>query len=106
MSLFFIPLVGINTTMRRAKESLLSELGKDLKEVQQRVHRSVARKRLANSSDFRNMVSTLKDEMEIVQRIRTWPWQTKTLRNLLTPLLIPVFVYLVQRFLGGALGLQ
>jgi len=44
--------------------------------------------------------------MEIVQKIRTWPWQTETLRNLLTPLLIPIFVYLVQRVLGGVLGLQ
>ena len=106
LSLFFIPLADINTTMRRAKEHLLSELGKDLKEVQQQAHRSVARKKLANFSDLRNAVSTLKDEMEIVQKIRTWPWQTETLRNLLTPLLIPIFVYLVQRVLGGVLGLQ
>lgn len=106
LSLFFIPLAEVNRTMRRAKERLLSELGKDLKEVQQRAHRSVASKKLANVSDLRNAVSMLKDEMDIVQKIRTLPWQTETLRNLLTPLLIPVFVYLVQRLLGGLLRLQ
>jgi len=106
LSLFLIPLTDINRTMRRAKERLLSELGKDLKEVQQRVHRSVAGKNLANISDLRSAVSALKDETEIVQKIPTWPWQPETLRNLFTPLLIPVFVYLVQRFFGGLLGLQ
>ncbi len=106
LSLFFFPLADVNRIMRRAKERLLSELGKDLKEVQQRAHRSVTRKTYANISDMRNAVSMLKEEMEIVQKIRTLPWQTETLRNLLTPLLIPIFVYLVQRFLGGAFGLQ
>lgn len=106
LALFFIPLADVNRSMRRAKEGLLSELGKDLKEVHRQAHRSVARHKLGNISDLRNAVGMLKDEMEIVQKIRTWPWQTETLRNLLTPLLIPVLVYLVQRVLGGVLGLQ
>jgi len=105
LSLFFIPLAGINRKMHMAKEQLLSELSKDLKDVQQRVHQSVASKKLAKISDLRTAVSALKDEMEMVQKIRSSPWQTETLRNLLTPLLIPVVVYLVQRFLGGLFGL-
>ncbi len=106
LSLFFFPLADVNRIMRRAKERMLSELNSDLKDVQQRVHRSVAGKGLAKISDLRTAVSALKEETEIVQKIRTWPWQTETLRNLLTPLLIPIFVYLVQRVLGGVLGLQ
>jgi len=104
--LFFFPLADVNRIMRRAKERMLSELNNDLKDVQQRVHRSVASKGLAKISDLRTAVSALKEEIEIVQKIRTWPWQTETLRNLLTPLLIPIFVYLMQRVLGGVLGLQ
>lgn len=106
LCLFFFPLADVNRVMRRAKERMLSELNDDLKHVQQRVHRSVASKGLAKISDLRTAVSALKEEIEIVQKIRTWPWQTETLRNLLTPLLIPIFVYLVQRVLGGVLGLQ
>ncbi len=106
LSLFFFPLADVNRIMHRAKERMLSELNEDLKDVQQRVHRSVASKGLAKISDLRTAVSALKEEIDIVQKIRTWPWQTETLRNLLTPLLIPIFVYLVQRVLGGVLGLQ
>lgn len=106
LSLFFVPLADVNRGMHRAKEGLLSELGEDLTKVQQRAHNSIARKTYTNISDMRNAVSMLKEEMEIVQKVRTSPWQTETLRNLFTPLLIPILVYLLQRVLGGVLGLQ
>lgn len=105
LSMFIIPLVDVNRAMRSAKERLLSEISKDLKALQQRVHNAVNRNALANISNLRTAVGALKDEMEIVQKIPTWPWQPETLRNLFTPLLIPILVYLVQRFLGGVLGL-
>lgn len=104
-AIFFFPLTDVNRTMRRAKENLLDELNKDLKNVQQRVHHSVQSQKLAKISELRTAVAALKDEIEVLHKIRTWPWQTETLRNLLTPLLIPIVVYLIQRFLGGMLGL-
>lgn len=104
-SLFLIPLIDVNMAMRDAKERLLSEMNKDLKSLQQRVHHSVDRKTLADISNLRTAVGALKDEMEMVQKIPAWPWQPETLRNLFTPLLIPIIVYLFQRFLGGMLGL-
>jgi len=55
--------------------------------------------------EMRNSIGALKDELEIIQRRPTWPWQPDTLRNLLTPLLIPVVVYLIQRFFGAMFGL-
>ena len=106
LALFLIPLVDINRAMRNAKESLLAEMGKDLKDVQARVHQSVAQKNLANISDLKTAVGVLKEEMDIVQKISPWPWQAETLRNLFVPLLIPILVFLMQRFLSGMLGLQ
>ncbi|MCL5429656.1 MAG: hypothetical protein M1347_07670 [Chloroflexi bacterium] len=103
--MFFVPLIDINQAMREAKEELLSEINRDMKDLQQRVHKSLARKDLSKISDLRNAMGALKDEIEIVHKIPTWPWQPDTLRNLFTPLLIPILVYLVQRFLGGILGL-
>jgi hypothetical protein len=40
-----------------------------------------------------------------VQKTSTWPWQPETIRNLLTPLLIPLVVFLMQRFLSSWFGL-
>jgi hypothetical protein len=103
--IFFVAqLLGVNGRMRRAKERLLAELGKDVERVYNDVHAAVGKKGYAAVGHMQASIATLKNEQDILQKIPTWPWQPETLRNLLTPLLIPVIVYLVQRFLGAALG--
>lgn len=102
---FFAPLTSINQRLRREKERLLAEIGEDLEDVHKRVHTAVKKRKFSVVNELRNTVSTLKDQQDIVQRIPAWPWRPDTLRNLLTPLLIPILVYLVQRFLGGLFGL-
>ena len=104
LAYFFLPLASINQRMRRAKERLLAEIGRDLEEVYTRVHGAVRSKKFARVGEMRNSIAALKDELEIIQRRPTWPWQPDTLRNLLAPLLVPVIVYLMQRFAGGLLG--
>ncbi len=104
LAYFFAPLASINQRMRRAKERLLAELGRDLEEVYGRVHAAVQSKKFAHLGELRNSIAALKDELEIIRRIPTWPWQPDTLRNLFTPMLLPVIVYLAQRFFGSALG--
>ncbi len=103
--LFFLgQLVGINRRMREAKELLLIELNKDIEGVYNDVHEAVHRKAYASVARMQASMATLRNEQEILRKIPTWPWQPETLRNLLTPMLIPVIVYIVQRFLGTALG--
>lgn len=101
---FFAPLASINQRMRREKEKLLAEIGKDQKAINAKLHVSVNSKKYVYLSELRTAVSALKDQREVVQKLPTWPWQTDTLRNLFTPLLIPITVYLIQRFLGGLFG--
>lgn len=101
---FFAPLAQINGRMRRKKEELLNRIGEDQRTMNDKLHASVNSKNFAGLNDLRNAVAALKDQREVVQKLPTWPWQPDTLRNLLTPLLIPVFVYLVQRFLGAFFG--
>jgi len=105
LAYFFLPLASINQRMRRAKERLLSEIGRDLEEVYARVHGAVRNKKFARVAEMRNSIAALKDELEIIQRKPTWPWQPGTLLNLFTPMLIPVIVYLMQRFFGAIFGL-
>ncbi len=102
--LFLAQLVGINQRLRRAKERLLSELNKDIQGVYNDVHKAVSKKAYASVARMQASVATLKNEQEILQKIPTWPWQPETLRNLLAPMLLPIIVYLLQRFFGSALG--
>ncbi len=103
---FFIPLSQINTRMRSNKESLLAEIGNDLQQVQVGIHKAVSKKQFAEVDKMRGTLSALREERELIQKMPTWPWQPETLRNLLTPFLIPVIVFLITRYLGAALGLQ
>jgi len=64
----------------------------------------VRSRKFAQVDKLRNSIPALKDQLEIVRRSSTWPWQPETLRNLLTPMLIPVVVYILQRYLGALLG--
>jgi hypothetical protein len=41
----------------------------------------------------------------LLSKIPTWPWQPGTLRVALSPLLLPVAVWLIQRFLERVAGL-
>jgi len=104
--IFFVPLVDINKRMRSHKDHLLAEIGSDLSEIQQRTHLALQKKKYADVDKMRGSLSTLREQRELVQKTSTWPWQPDTLRNLLTPLLIPIIVFLVQRYLGSFLGLQ
>lgn len=101
---FFVPLAQINGRMRRKKEELLNKIGEDQRTMNDKLHASVNSKNFAGLNDLRNAIAALKDQRDVVQKLPTWPWQPDTLRNLVTPLLIPVFVYLVQRFLGEFFG--
>ena len=101
---FFAPLSSINTRMRKEKERLLAEIGTDLEDIYNLVHSSVRSRKFAQVDKLRNSIPALKDQLEIVRRSSTWPWQPETLRNLLAPMLIPVVVYILQRYLGALLG--
>jgi hypothetical protein len=103
--MFFVPLMGTNQRMRQAKARLLAQLGKDIEVVYLLVHSAVQKREFAKLARIQTGVMSLKNEQEIIQRIPTWPWQPGTLLNLLTPMLIPVIVYLIQRFFGAMFGL-
>ena len=102
---FFAQLLGINQRMRQAKTRLLSQLSKDIESVYNDVHKAVQKKAYSAVGRMQASVVTLKHEQEILQKLPTWPWQPETLRNLLTPMLIPVIIYLMQRYLGGLFGI-
>ena len=100
LTLFFAPLAQIGNRRRRSKQKVLYQLTDDLKQLHQELHTALRKGNRQGVERLRAALGALKDEMELVQKISTWPWQPDTLRNLLAPLLIPVIVYLVQRFFG------
>jgi len=53
---------------------------------------------------MRAVYSTLKDEKETVQDLRTWPWKPGTLAGLVSALLLPAVLVLVREIISRFLG--
>lgn len=104
--IFFVPLAEINSRMRSNKEQLLAEIGNDLRDVQGRIHTAVTKRQFSEVDKMRGTLTALRETRDLIQKTPTWPWRPETLRNLLTPFIIPVIVFLITRLLGGVLGLQ
>jgi len=43
--------------------------------------------------------------MDTVQKVPTWPWNPGSLRNLLLPVLLPLFIAILQRYVVTLLGI-
>ena len=49
-------------------------------------------------------MTNLEIEQKALRRISTWPWQPETVRWLVTALVLPLGLWLVQYFLQRVLG--
>jgi hypothetical protein len=41
-------------------------------------------------------LASLLQEREVLSKLPTWPWSTGTLRSLVTAILLPLFLFVVQ----------
>ena len=49
-------------------------------------------------------ISALRHEREILAKLPTWPWSAGTIRGFGSALLLPIGLFLIQRYLGALLG--
>jgi hypothetical protein len=104
LAFFFVSVSGIHRRMGNEKDRLLSGLGEGLNKETARLLQAGRRGSYAEIADIRSTISSHKESLDIVRKISTWPWEPETVRNLLIPLLFPVIVFLIQRYLGSLLG--
>jgi hypothetical protein len=101
---FAWPLLGIHRRLVEEKERLLSEASQRLKATIAELHRRVDAGELRNMDDMNKAMASLEIELNQLTRIPTWPWQPETLRGLITTLLLPVVVFLIQLVLQRTFG--
>jgi hypothetical protein len=46
-------------------------------------------------------MNSLVAEREVLSKLRTWPWEADTARLVLTAMLLPMLLWLLQRTLQG-----
>jgi hypothetical protein len=103
---FLAPLFGISARLRREKEQDLQRLGVQLDQVFRETEAAVRRRQLGKVPALKTAASALKEQIEAVQKVATWPWNPGSLRNLLLPVLLPLVIAVVQRYVLSFLGFQ
>ena len=60
------------------------------------LHRRVDEGQLEGMLDLNQAISALEVEQKTLERIPTWPWQPDTARWLITALLLPMVLWVIQ----------
>ncbi len=101
---FVWPLLGIHRRLVEEKQRLLRECSRRLEATIAELHSRVDAGELHSREQLHDTLAGLEIEWSALTRIPTWPWKPETLRGLITALLLPVVVLLLQFVLQRAFG--
>lgn len=101
---FFLPLRGVHARLVDEKRRLLGEIGRRLSSTVDAIHVAVDSGDPPAIESRNRALSALVAERDLVSRVPTWPWSTGSLTGFLSAVLLPLVLFLAQRFLGGLVG--
>jgi hypothetical protein len=93
---FILPLLGLHRRMAEEKERLLSENGQRIQDVVLELYRDMDARDLGRLSALKDALTALDLHRQRLERIPTWPWEPELFRLLLTTLLLPLAIYILQ----------
>lgn len=96
---FIWPLLGIHRLLEEEKARVKTEINMRLKTSMDDLHQHVDHRRYADTVPLADTITGLKQALEIVEKIPTWPWQPETLRAVITAVLLPLALWLLTRTL-------
>jgi len=102
---FALPLLGIHFRLVQEKSRALDELGQRVTAAIHELERRTDAVDLPSMDALNKMVTGLAAGRSLLDKVPTWPWTPGTPTAVLTTLLLPVGLYLVQRILEEVIGL-
>lgn len=93
---FLVPLLGIHRRLVEEKDRTLSEIMTRLETLLHLVQRDVDGGTLDRASALKDQTTSLEIQQRLVERIPTWPWQPETFRVIVTALLLPIVLTVIQ----------
>ncbi|MEO8207777.1 MAG: hypothetical protein ABI598_01985 [Chloroflexota bacterium] len=104
IAVFTLPLLGMHRRLQTIKDTLEAAGGGRLRALLLELDQAVDARDSERVDALDRMVGALRREREVLAQLPTWPWSTTTLRGFGSALLLPIGLFLVQRYLGAALG--
>lgn len=93
---FILPLWGIHIRLGKAKDGLLSQVGRRIESTTNALHQDADTRTWDNASKIKDMLVGLETEQRMIEKMPTFPWAPGTFRVLLSAILLPVFLFLIQ----------
>ncbi|MDQ5825030.1 MAG: hypothetical protein M3441_12605 [Chloroflexota bacterium] len=96
---FIWPLLGAHSLLDKEKERLKDQLARRVEatiiELQSRVDSGDYQGRDALRDTLEGLVAS----QSVIDKLRTWPWQTQTISGVGAAFLLPLFIWFIQRLL-------
>jgi hypothetical protein len=99
VAVFFIPLLGLHQRLVNEKERLQAEADSRLQTRIQELHQRIDIGQLQDADAIYSHLSSLGLERDILAKLPTWPWQPGTLNLILTAVLLPILLWIIQQVL-------
>jgi hypothetical protein len=95
-STFVVPLLGIHNRLVQQKERLLAENNHRIKATADDLYQQVDSRDFQRTTALKDSLTALDIHAKTLERIPTWPWEPGTARTVITAILFPIVVFLLQ----------
>jgi hypothetical protein len=96
---FVQPLLGLHGLLVAEKQRLQDENGRKFEVASATMHRRVGAGELEDVEKLEKALNGLLIERNVLEKLRTWPWEPETARVVLTATLLPLVLWVIQRAL-------
>ncbi len=96
LAAFILPLLEVNQAISTEKEHLLNEIGVRIENAKQELYKRLDSNEYQDMVQFQRGIMALFSFRDDVENTPTWPWKPETLRWLLTALILPLGLWIIQ----------
>lgn len=103
-AVFVLPMLGMHGRLEVEKDRLENDADARMRGLLAELDDAIDARDRDRVGALDGMVSALRHQREVLAALPTWPWSTATVRGFASALLLPIGLFLVQRYLGDFLG--
>jgi hypothetical protein len=102
---FVLPLWNVHQRLVTEKRQLLSAVHLRVETALERLHRALDDDDMARVKDIDTGLSSLASERNLISAVPTWPWRATTFSGIVSALVLPMVLFLIQLALRSWLGM-
>lgn len=91
---------GVHARLVAEKRERMLQTSRQLDELSTLLHKAIDERSFAEVEGVNKSIVALQNELNMLEKAPTWPWNPDTVRILLTAILLPILVWIAQRILG------